>query len=172
MEGEGRARRSRVIERLVELARSLSRVVCSIAGESGVGKTTLTEALRSQLEAGGHPTRVLHQDDYFFLLPRDNHQRRIEEPTWVGPCEVDLERLQSDIVAHRKGVLLVEGTYVTALAGIDLRVFIEGDYRQTDGIRHARSRDLIDETTNRVLAVEHEIITQQSVQADLIIPMR
>ena len=51
-----------VIQRLLELAASRQRVVCSIAGESGVGKTTFTEALRTWLDADGYVATVLHQD--------------------------------------------------------------------------------------------------------------
>ncbi len=148
------------------------RAVCSVAGESGVGKTTLCRALCEVWAERGVAARILHQDDYFHLPPSDNHARRVADPSWVGKGEVDLARLEADVAAFRRdgqGVLLVEGTYVTTLAGIDLRVFIAGDHRQTEAARRRRARDRIDDHTDRILAIEHALIRQDRARADVVL---
>ena len=136
----------------------------SIAGESGCGKTTMALELAEALDA-----QVLHQDDYFLFPPKENAARRRRDLSWVGRGEVDLERLQADFDAHEAATLIVEGTYVTRLDGIDLRVFIELDYRATEAARIARARDPIDEHTNRILAIEHEIIRRDLPLADVVV---
>ena len=70
-------------------------------------------------------------------------------------------------------VLLVEGTYVARLEPVDLRVFIDLDYRQTEQWRRLRARDPIDELTDRVLAIEHELIRPDLERADIVfLPIR
>ena len=175
------------------VAAARPRIVCSVAGESGVGKTTLALRCRQACDAHGLPATVLHQDDYFLLPPRQNHQARLDDLAQVGEQEVDMVRLERDLAAFRGGaaeltiptldahadrfaersldlsqlrVLFVEGTYVTGLSGIDLRVFVEGDPSSTSASRRARARDLIDDTTQRILAIEHRLIAPHRERAD------
>jgi len=65
-------------------------------------------------------------------------------------------------------VLVVEGTYVAQLEPVDLRVFIDLDYRQTEQWRRLRARDPIDELTDRVLAIEHDLIRPDLKRADVV----
>ena len=66
-------------------------------------------------------------------------------------------------------MLIVEGTYVSRLEPLDLRVFLAGDYRQTEQARRARARDPIDEHTDAILAVEHRIIERDERLADIVL---
>jgi len=188
----------RLVERLVELASGrAARVTCSVAGESGSGKTTLACQLVAELAARDRSAVVLSQDDYFVLPPRKNAARRVAEPAWVGRGEVQLDRIAEHLAAFVAGaegigkprldraadrfvteqldlravqLLIVEGTYVTGLQPLDLRVFIEGDYRQTEQARRARGRDPIDSRTDAILAAEHRIIRQDRTLADVVLP--
>jgi uridine kinase len=67
-------------------------------------------------------------------------------------------------------VVIVEGTYTTLLKNVDLRAFIDRDFRQTRKARVARSRDPLTDFIEKVLLIEHEIISGHRQLADLVIP--
>jgi uridine kinase len=186
-----------VVETLVELAGGQeARIACSVAGESGSGKTTLAHQLAELLAAMQLPAVVLSQDDYFELPPRQNAARRVAVEGWIGLGEVRLDLLGQHVAAFVAGastitkpcvlraedrisseqldwggacVLIVEGTYVTRLEPLALRVFLAGDYRQTEKARRIRARDSIDEHTDAILAHEHRIIQQDKQLADIVL---
>lgn len=169
-----------------------ARRIIAIAGESGTGKTTLADRLRA-----AHPASVvLHLDDYYRLAPRANHAARLEDPGRVGPGEVRLDLLADHVTAFRRGatavaapavdrardrigqrrvsfdgadLLIVEGTWALRLPDADLRVFIDGDWRQTHERRMARARDLIDDSTAGVLDTEHRLLRADRRRADLVV---
>jgi uridine kinase len=172
------------------------RWVIGVAGESGSGKSTTAAALARALDAKGHRSALLHQDDYFIRPPRTNHEARIADLTLVGPHEVNLALLQAHIAAFRAGragiaaprvdypgnrfvayeldfaandVLIVEGTYVLMLDDIDARVFLSATHRETSDRRAARARDIDDPLMERILDIEHRIIAPQRDRADVII---
>ncbi len=172
------------------------RTVIGVAGESGSGKSTTATALARALDAHGLRSVVLSQDDYFHRPPRANHEYRMLDLAHVGPHEVDLARIGRHIAAFRAGhdgvdvpaveyaadtfgtrvvdfgtahVLIVEGTYVLTMPDLDVRVFLEATYADTRARRVARARDVDSPFVERVLAIEHEIITRQAAVADVVI---
>ena len=185
---------SMVIDRLV-LPQS-RRVVMVVAGESGSGKSTTATALGRELGYAGIPAVVIHQDDYFIRPPRTNHEYRLVDLGNVGPHEVNLGLLQSHVDAFLAGesgveapavdypgnrfvtrrldfsgaaALIVEGTYVFRLRGVDVRIFLDATYEDTRERRRARNRDIDAPIIDRILAIEHEIIVAQATQADFVI---
>ncbi|RLB53314.1 MAG: adenylylsulfate kinase, partial [Deltaproteobacteria bacterium] len=56
----------------------------SVAGESGSGKSEIAHCLGELAEQQGRHYVILGQDDYFKLPPRSNHERRLEDISWVG----------------------------------------------------------------------------------------
>lgn len=171
-------------------------VVFGIAGESGSGKTVTGACLAGALATAGMPTAVLHQDDYFRLPPRANHEQRVLDLGHVGPREVDLELMASHIAAfraRRNGVtvprvdypsdrlltrsldfadrraLIVEGTYVLQMDDIDCRIFLEATHVATQARRRVRNRDIDDPIIERVLEIEHRLIAPQASTADILI---
>lgn len=173
-----------------------TRPVIGIAGESGSGKTVAATALAAALAAAGLPAAVLHQDDYFVRPPRTNHRHRERDLGAVGPHEVDLARLGADVAAFRAGrdgvrvpqvdypndrfvertvdfgplaALVVEGTYVLMLDGLDARVFCEATHVETRERRRLRNRDIDAPFVERVLDIEHALIAPQAARADVLI---
>ena len=53
-----------------------SRFVITVAGESGSGKSETAHAIANQLKVLGIDSVVLGQDDYFYLPPKLNSERR------------------------------------------------------------------------------------------------
>lgn len=169
----------------------------SVAGESGCGKTTLALALQETLNAQGLKSVVLHQDDFFYLPPRQNHQQRLLDFAHIGPQEVNLLQLDETIrliqqqetplltipvmnwitdtrefkemdVRHT-AVIIVEGTYTSLLPSIGYRVFFSASYRQTRAQRIARNRETVTDFIEQVLEKESSIIQSHRDRADMVI---
>jgi uridine kinase len=173
-------------------------LVITVAGESGSGKSETATCLMELLVAEGLRCVMLCQDDFFRLPPKTNHRRREEGIDWVGPSEVKLD-LMDQIIAVLKvegtepvtkplvifdedrvseeqvppgpyDAIIVEGTYTSLLEQVDVRAFIDRDYRQTKKNRLARGRDPAVEFLERVLEIEHREIRSHLPRADVVIP--
>jgi uridine kinase len=168
-----------------------------VAGESGAGKSEVAQALALQFEEVGYPSTVLQQDGYFVHPPRSNDRARREDIGWVGPGEVRLDLMEEHLALFRAGarltkplvryledridqvevdlspfqIAIVEGTYVTLLKNVDVRVFIARDYHASRAHREKRRRHAseLDPFIDQVLAVEHGIIAPHRMLADIVI---
>lgn len=183
---------------LATLAERPGRIGVTIAGESGSGKSETAAALAEALEAEGVPCLILGQDDYFVYPPKTNDKTRRADIGWVGPQEVKLDLMNRHMQAFVDGaatiekplvdyaddsvetetletgdarVIIAEGTYTTLLDAATHRAFIDRDFRQTRKHREKRKRDAseLDSFIDRVLEIEHEIISSHKPKADLII---
>jgi uridine kinase len=174
------------------------RIVITVAGESGSGKSETAAALAEALGQRGIDSVVFQQDDYFVYPPKSNDRARRDDIDWVGPGEVRLDLLDEHLQQFRDGatrlhkplvryaadrideetidlhgfrVAIAEGTYTTLLASADVHVFIDRTWEQTRAHREKRSRDAaeLDPFIDRVLAIEHEIISGHRDRADLVV---
>lgn len=170
--------------------------IISIAGESGSGKSTMAMSLKELLEQQSYHVVILHMDDYYLLPPTDNHNARLADLAHVGPQEVNLGLLQQHLDDYKAGaklidkplvhfreneirsevltleepsILIIEGTYVTLLRDVDVRVFMTRDYHQSYKDRLARGRDQGTAFIEKVLSLEHEIVKQHATKADLLV---
>lgn len=174
-----------------------SKFVICVGGESGCGKTTLAHALqqilKQELQFDSH---ILHMDDYFHLPPHDNHNQRLHDIQNVGPQEVNLDLLDSHIHEYKAGtatiikplvnysentigeevlnfnekrVLIIEGTYALSLSSSDSKIFIDKTYIETFEARQKRGRDQIIPFNERVLLIEHHIISKHKSLADIVL---
>lgn len=193
------ARAAESVHRLIR-QRPLSgeeRLVVSVAGESGAGKSEVAEALVSRFNEEGHQSTVLQQDDYFVYPPRSNDRARREDIGWVGPGEVRLDLMDEHLALFRARasftkplvryledridqvevdltpfqIVVVEGTYVSLLKNIDVRVFIDRDYHASRAHREKRRRHQseLDPFIDQVLEIEHGVISAHRALADVII---
>ncbi len=188
-----------IFEKLKEkLVKAGKPIVVTVAGESGCGKSETASVLAGLCENAGYKTLLLQQDDYFHYPPKTNHQKRLEDIRWVGPQEVKLQLIEDNIDTVLKSenpeitkplvdydrdlileekvptdgvkVVIVEGTYTTIIENADLKAFIDRNYRQTKKARLKRSRDPLTDFLEKVLAIEHEIISAHKAYANIIIP--
>ena len=168
----------------------------SVAGESGAGKSEITASLAEQLEKNGISCIIFQQDDYFVCPPKTNLKKRMEDINWVGINEVKLDLIDQELNEIRSGqniikkplvnfdddvieseevdvtnkkVILIEGTYTTSLKNLDCRVFIDRNYHDTKESRMERNREKQDEFLDKILLIEHEIISKHKSIADYII---
>jgi uridine kinase len=168
----------------------------TVAGESGSGKSELAFEIARLLSESGKATGILQQDDYFVFPPKTNHEMRRRNIEQVGPYEVKLDFLDSNLRSFKRGeqsifkplvyyeenrmtteeldvgefvALIAEGTYTSLLSFVDFRVFIDRDYHQTLEARKRRARDVFDDFIVDVLEREHRIISQHKERADVIV---
>jgi uridine kinase len=169
----------------------------TVAGESGSGKSELASEIARLLTAAGQSTGILQQDDYFVFPPKTNHEMRRRNIEQVGPYEVKLDFLDSNLRSFKNGdsilfkplvyydedrmtteempvedfvALIAEGTYTSLLSFVDFRIFIDRDYHQTLEARKRRARDQFDDFLVDVLEREHQIISKHKERASVIIP--
>jgi uridine kinase len=172
-------------------------VTVTVAGESGSGKSELAICISMALQAKGYRCVVLCQDDYFHLPPKSSHHKRLSDISWVGTGEVQLDLLGEHMQALKNhpgqpldkplvlfeedrissetlepgpyDVIIAEGTYTTLLPDVDIRVFINRNFRQTKKARLARGRDPDVEFLEQVLDIEHREISRHRSRADMVI---
>ncbi|MDT8393201.1 MAG: hypothetical protein RQ761_05125 [Bacteroidales bacterium] len=181
---------------LNEIRKTEGRYFISVAGESGAGKSEVAASLAAVLEKKGIKTYIFAQDDYFVYPPKTNAEKRKEDIGWVGMQEVKLSLLDQEIALLREGeniinkplvifgedrltsetvdlspyrVFIAEGTYTTALKNVDCRIFIDRDLNDTRKARAKRAREKQDEFLEKILSIEHRIISAQKKDADIII---
>ncbi len=168
----------------------------TVAGESGSGKSELASEIARLLTQEGLKTGILQQDDYFVFPPKTNHEMRRRNLEQVGPYEVKLDFLDSNLRSFKRGenpiykplvvydedritteemdtndlgALVAEGTYTSLLQFSDFRVFIDRDYHQTLEARKRRARDRWEPFIQDVLEREHQIISQHQALAQVIV---
>lgn len=174
------------------------RYAITVAGESGSGKSTIAVALAQALTPRGKICVILQQDDYYVLPPKTNDAARRKDVHWAGTREVRLDLLDQHIQDFLAGateivkplsvyaedrfdtetiptaeadVLIVEGTYVTLLPHAQTRIFLARNYLDTREFRQKRARDAaeLDEFTENILKIEHEIVTSHQARADVVV---
>jgi len=160
-------------QRCLQLLRDVDKgdwQVLGVAGESGAGKTTLARAI---VDVVNDHAVLVHQDEFFFLPPAENHQARLADLGHVGPGEVDVDALLQKVTTLRAmgRRVVVEGTYVMRHdAGIyDARVFIDRTFQQTQQDRRRRGRDAMDPFVEEVLAIEQPLIRAFAARADIVV---
>jgi uridine kinase len=168
----------------------------AVAGESGSGKSELASEIARFLSESGIPTGILQQDDYFVFPPHTNHEMRRQNIEQVGLYEVKLDFLDSNLRSFKRGespiykplvyfdedritveemvvedyqALIAEGTYTSILQFVDLRVFIDRDYKETLDARKKRARDKFEPFIKDVLEREHQIISGHKELADIVV---
>jgi uridine kinase len=178
------------------LEKAPGKYVLTVAGESGAGKSELALSLLELLKKRGINAFVFGQDDYFVYPPKTNAQKRLTDISWVGMQEVDLDLLDRTILDAVNGrfiirkplvdfnndsigeetidlgqiqVIIAEGTYTTFLRNVDCRIFIDRNLTDTIESRKKRNREKQDDFLERILTIEHDIISKHKALADIII---
>ncbi|MDV7698793.1 hypothetical protein N6B72_17845 [Chryseobacterium soli] len=167
-----------------------------ICGESGSGKSVMAFALQKVMEQNGVSSMVLQMDDYFTLPPKKNHENRQKSLDNVGIHEVQLNSILENLKqfkARKKSIekplvdyqansisketvktdniqiLIIEGTYILDIDDFDFSIFIDRNYKDTYENRMKRNRDEQSDFIEKVLDIEHQIISNFKDKANLIL---
>jgi len=173
-----------------------NKYVISIAGESGAGKSEIAVSVKELLENKKIKSYIFVQDDYFVYPPKTNARQRKEDVSRVGMQEVQLDLLDRNLKDALEGgfiikkplvdfnadtigeeladlteykVLIVEGTYTSTLKNVDCKVFIDRNIYDTIESRKKRAREKQDDFLDKILIIEHEIISKHKAFANIII---
>lgn len=140
---------------------------------------------------------LLHQDDYFRLPPKKNHEVRVRDFSHIGPREVQLDLLDEHICNIKKrvvkevsipvtnwetdteefiktdisntDVIVVNGTYVSLLKEVDFKIYINTHYTCTRNNRVNRNREEVTDFIESVLEKESSIIKSQAPVAAFVL---
>jgi len=172
------------------------KVVLSIGGESGSGKTEIAHELARNLKNRHTPAKIMHIDNYYLTSPSDRTAWRKKhginsigytEYDWAAinqnlaefqenrdkvimPC-IDLLTDQEDqLITSFKGLkyLIIEGLYAVQ-AEADLRILIDLTYRETKKAQFERGKEPTNEFRWQVLEREHEVVQSLRAKADLLV---
>jgi uridine kinase len=188
---------NRIAELLIpQITKDRDRIVITIAGESGSGKSEIASVLYDILSKNNMKSTIFQQDDYFIYPPKTNAEMRRKDIKHVGMSEVHLALLDQNLkhIVEGKGeivkplvifdadriteetvklddirVIIVEGTYTTILKNAHQHIFIDRTYIDTKKARRGRAREEQDEFLEKVLEIEHDIILSQKSRADIIV---
>ena len=195
---EGHVNAARHIMKLLlpQIRKAQSKFVITIAGESGSGKSEIAAALSEFLSEKGIKSAIIQQDDYFVYPPKTNAKMRRKDISHVGLSEVRLAVLDQnlrDIIEGENEInkplvifnedlitketvklegikaIIVDGTYTTILKNVHQRIFIDRTYVDTINTRKCRAREEQDEFLEKILQIEHKIISSHKPQADIIV---
>ena len=195
---EGHVKAARHIMKLLlpQIRKTQSKFVITIAGESGSGKSEIAAVLSEFLSEKGIKSTVIQQDDYFVYPPKTNAKMRRKDISHVGLSEVHLAVLDQNLHDIMEGkseidkplvifdedlitketvklegvkVIIVDGTYTTILKNAHQRIFIDRTYVDTKETRKCRAREEQDEFLEKILQIEHKIISSHKPQADIIV---
>jgi len=172
------------------------RFILTVAGESGSGKSEVAAAFSELLSENSIKSVILQQDDYFVYPPKTNARMRRQDIGHVGVSEVKLDLLDQhlryisqlndeiekplvifddDMITTEVvklgevKVVIVEGTYTSLLKNAHERIFIDRTYIDTKERRQRRAREEQDNFLEKVLKLEHRIISAHKDQASIII---
>lgn len=188
---------NRIAELLIpQITKDRDRIVITIAGQSGSGKSEIASVLYDILSKNNIKSTIFQQDDYFIYPPKTNAEMRRKDIKHVGMSEVHLALLDQNLkhIVEGKGeivkplvifdadriteetvklddirVIIVEGTYTTILKNAHQHIFIDRTYIDTKEARKGRAREEQDEFLEKVLEIEHDIILSQKSRADIIV---
>jgi uridine kinase len=186
-----------IVPMIINNIREKNRIyTLTVGGESGCGKSEISLAIANELNKNGIKAIILGQDDYFFLPPKLNSDKRRENSDWLGPdIEVNLDLLEKNLIEAIQGrseiikplvdyntntiemqvvslkgikVIIAEGTYTSLLKNIDTKIFITRDWHLTleDRKKRSRGNEVRDPFTENILAIEHKYLADLIVNDD------
>jgi len=187
-----------IVEILLSSIKKTKKYSLNVAGESGCGKSEIAVAVTNVLAEQGIRSVILQQDDYYVYPPKTNDHKRRQDIGWVGVQEVRLDVLDANLKAFLDGqaqidkplisyaedridtetmavgdaqVAIAEGTYTSLLQNLNSRVFIDRTYHDSRAHREKRNRDEAElgDFVERVLGIEHTIISAHKAKADILI---
>lgn len=170
--------------------------IVGITGEAGTGKTEISHCLGKRLRLEHIRVKILHTDNYFkippLLLSEWRRNRGIDtvgldEYDWhllhrniedfkedresMLPCiDIIPEQVDKLITDFKKiDLLIINGLYALKADGLDLRVFINLNYKDIAQHSALAKHEQADDFRMQVLEKEHQNVVSLKPLADLIV---
>lgn len=193
--------KAKIIKPLIMQKYFHKKLIISLGGESGTGKTEIASIIQERLW-NKHKIRckTIHIDDYYFSSWQDrNDIRKKKGIKSVGINEINWElinkitktfkskskvlRVQrihkyTNCIEYVKtdnqniDILLFEGLYANNIKDADIQIFLEGTYNQTKNFRKERKKEEQTTFRDRILQKEHKEIQKLSKYITYSIPFK
>ncbi|MCF8233059.1 MAG: AAA family ATPase [Bacteroidales bacterium] len=178
------------------LGNKKEKMIVTISGESGTGKTELAHSLAKLLQEDGIQAKPLHIDNYYKTHPLEREEWRqkhgIES---IGYNEYDWDTIYKNINSFKKGekaempcvdlvtqqvdklitdfsnveMLIIDGLYAIKTENADLNVFIDLTYHETKKAQLKRGKEKVNDYRLQVLEQEHQVVRSLRDRAHLIV---
>ncbi|MCX6272927.1 MAG: uridine kinase [Bacteroidetes bacterium] len=176
---------------------NIDRPVIAISGESGSGKSELSNTIGRLFKSMGKKAKAITTDDFYLTLPAERTAQRVKKgiAEAVGPQEynwdaiyqvvddfrmkrkstfpcVDLLNDQVDTLTtdfSKIDILLFEGLYSIKNEKADLRILIDIPYTLTKLAQLKRGKEPMDPTRLEILKAEHKAVGKIKPVADILI---
>lgn len=187
-----------IVQRI--LKEKKDKYIVAISGESGSGKSELTQCVAKLLKKEAKIiAKPIHIDNYYRIDPLIRTEWRIENgiENVVGYGEYDWETIYKNIEDFRNGrkstmpcvdlvteqidslttdfktidMLVIDGLYAIKTEGVDLRVFIELTYHETKKAQVVRGKEPQNEYRMKVLEREHQMVLALKPTANMLVNM-
>jgi len=145
-------------------------IVICISGESGTGKTEITEELSKLYMADQKTCSIIKLDEYY-RIPAILRSASRKEDFNIGLSEIDwglVYNETADCIESGKEVVIIEGLYAIHAVGT-FKVYLEGSIDETKEFRTMRKKEVIDELRQRVLRAEHLAVISLKDKADVLV---
>lgn len=172
------------------------KLVISVSGESGSGKSEVAETLREILKKESYKVKILHLDNYYKTSPAERNTLRRTKGVKksVGLQEIDWETMEENVRAFKTGkpttipfidlftsqedklitnfkeidILIIEGLYALN-SPADIGILIGLTYHDTKKAQLKRGKEKMDSFRLEVLKQEHAVVSALREKADFII---
>lgn len=179
------------------LKEKTDKYIVAISGESGSGKSELTQCVAKQLRKEGIFAKPIHIDNYYRIHPLVRKDWRITNgiDKVVGYGEYDWETIYKNINDFKQGnsstmpcidlvteqvdslttdfktvdMLIIDGLYAIKTEGVNLRVFIELTYHETKKAQVVRGKEPQNEYRMQVLEKEHQMVLALRESANMLV---
>lgn len=179
------------------LTLQINRPIIAISGESGSGKSELSNAIGKLFKSMGIKSKAVTTDDFYQTLPFERTAKRLEKgiKESVGPDEYNWDAIYSVSKAFKAGkkaslpcvdllndevdslhvdfkpieILLFEGLYSIKNEMADFRILIDIPYTQTKLAQLKRGKEPMDPTRLEILKAEHKAVGLIKKTADVLI---
>lgn len=170
--------------------------ILGISGETGTGKSELSHMIGVLLKKQHIRVKVLHTGNYYNIQPllliewrkaKGIESVGVNEYDWnlirrnimdfkedresmlplIDPVPEQVDKLITDY--KKIDFLIISGLYAIKSDGIDLRVFIDLDFRETKLAEKLSAKKPLDEFNLKVLEKEHQNVQSLKSLADLIV---
>lgn len=179
------------------LKRRTKKYIIAISGESGSGKSELTNVLAKELKKNRIVVKPMHIDNFYKTLPLERTAWRTNNgiENVVGYDEYDWEKIYTvlndfrndristmpcvDLITEHvdklttdfNGIemLIIDGLYAIKTEGADMRIYLERTYQDSRKAQLLRGKEPQNEYRTRVLLQEHKMVTALKEKANVLV---